>query len=78
MPLAINRYWARFAAGLTELIHTRPGGTCVKDGPAASRTAGDRDEAVPDATLQAALDPAATRNLPADVAAAATRAARGC
>ncbi|CAO5248820.1 lytic transglycosylase domain-containing protein [Frankia sp. AgKG'84/4] len=30
--LAINQYWARYAAGLSELIYTGPGGTCVKDG----------------------------------------------
>jgi hypothetical protein len=30
--LAINQYWARYAAGLSELLYTGPGATCVKDG----------------------------------------------
>jgi len=37
--LAINQYWARYAAGLSELIYTGPGGTCVKDGAVVSCTA---------------------------------------
>ncbi|TFE25062.1 hypothetical protein E0F15_20615 [Frankia sp. B2] len=34
--LAINQYWARYATGLSELIYTGPGGTCVKDGAVVS------------------------------------------
>jgi len=34
--LALDQYWARYAAGLSELIYTGPGGTCVKNGVVAS------------------------------------------
>jgi hypothetical protein len=47
--LAINQYWAQYAAGLSELLYTGPGATCVKNGAVASCGKDDWGQAEVDA-----------------------------